>query len=163
MIWVWTYPPWTVLSSCDSKWTSGNWRIDIMFGIITTNYSPWPEVVVLTTQRMMLIHVIHISELASVFILIGAWQVVENEDGFEVIYWKFLTGAVEENVKRRCWQCIHSLKIICQNVAYLRRRLPVISDVLHLAVHNGGFDQELSRYSGDRARKCPAKADVFFL
>lgn len=76
----------------------------------------------------------------SIFILIGAWQVIQNGDGFEVIYWKFLTGAVEENV-RPC-AGVHSLKIICQNLAYLRRRLPVIFNV-HLTVHKGRFDQEL--------------------
>lgn len=88
----------------------------------------------------MTIKIFHVCELDSIFILIGAWQVVQNGDGFEVIYWKFLTGSVEENVK----PCsgTHSLKIICQNLAYLRRRLPVIFDV-HLSVHKGGFDQEL--------------------
>ena len=68
----------------------------------------------------MTIRIFHVSDLDSIFILIGAWQVVQNGDGFEVIYWKFLTGAVEENVK----PCsgTHSLKIICQNLAYLRRK-----------------------------------------
>lgn len=70
----------------------------------------------------------------STFILIGAWQVVQNGDGFEVIYWKFLTGAVEENVRPRA--AVHSWKIICQNLAYLRRRLPVIFNV-RLTVHKG--------------------------
>ncbi len=88
----------------------------------------------------MTIRIFHVSELDSIFILIGAWQVIQNGDGFEVIYWKFLTGAVEENVKPCAGT--HSLKIICQNLAYLRRRLPVIFDV-HLTVHKGGFDQEL--------------------
>lgn len=88
----------------------------------------------------MTIRIFHVSELDSIFILIGAWQVVQNGDGFEVIYWKFLTGAVEENVK--ACSDTHSLKIICQNLAYLRRRLPVIFNVC-LTVHKGGFDQEL--------------------
>lgn len=47
----------------------------------------------------MTIRICHVSELESIFILIGAWQVLQNGDGFEVIYWKFLTGAVEGNVK----------------------------------------------------------------
>lgn len=76
----------------------------------------------------------------SICILIGAWQVVQNGDGFEVIYWKFLTGVVEEYVRPRAG--VHGLKIICQNLAYLKRRLPVIFNV-HLTVHKGGFDQEL--------------------
>lgn len=88
----------------------------------------------------MTIRIFHVSELDAVFILIGVWQVIQNGDGFEVIYWKFLTGAAEENVKPCAG--IHSLKIICQNLAYLRRRLPVIFDV-HLTMHKGGFDQEL--------------------
>lgn len=84
--------------------------------------------------------VFRVSELESIFILIGAWQVIQNGDGFEVIYWKFLTGAVEENVE----PCsgTHSLNIICQSLAYLKRRLPVIFNV-HLTMHKGGFDQEL--------------------
>lgn len=88
----------------------------------------------------MTIRIFLVSELDSIFILIGAWQVVQNGDGFEVIYWKFLTGAVEENVE----PCsgVHRLKIICQNLAYLRRRLPVIFCV-HLTRHKGGFDQRL--------------------
>lgn len=88
----------------------------------------------------MTITIFRVSALDSIFILIGAWQVIQNGDGFEVIYWKFLTGAVEENVKPCAG--IHSLKIICQSVAYLRRRLPVIFYV-HLTMHKGGFDQEL--------------------
>lgn len=56
----------------------------------------------------------------------------------KVIYWKFLTGAVEENIE----PCsgVHRLKIICQNFAYRSRRLPVIFCV-HLTRHKGGFDQ----------------------
>lgn len=88
----------------------------------------------------MTIRTFYVSELESIFILIGAWQVVRDGDGFEVIYWKFLTGAVEENAGPRAGR--HSFKIICQNLAYLRRRLPVISDV-HLTMHMGAFDQEL--------------------
>lgn len=93
----------------------------------------------------MTIRIFLVSELDSIFILIGAWQVVQNGDGFEVIYWKFLTGAVEENVK----PCsgIHSSKIICQNLAYLRTRLPVIFYV-HLTRHKGGFDQHLCSTPG---------------
>lgn len=56
--------------------------------------------------------IFHVSELYSIFILIGAWQVIHNGDGFEVMYWKFLTGAVEENVKPCAGT--HTLKIICQ-------------------------------------------------
>lgn len=60
-------------------------------------------------------------------------------DGFKVIYWKFLTGAVKENVE----PCAGThLKVICQNVAYLWRKLPVILDV-RLTMHTRGFDQEL--------------------
>lgn len=88
----------------------------------------------------MTIRMFHVPGLDSIFILIGAWQVTQNGDGFEVIYWKFLTGAVEENVKHRAGT--HSLEIICQNSAYPRRRLPVIFDA-HLTMHKGGFDQEL--------------------
>lgn len=44
-----------------------------------------------------------VSDLDSIFILIGAWQVARNGDGFEVIYWKFLTGGVEENVEPPFW------------------------------------------------------------
>lgn len=87
----------------------------------------------------MTIRIFCIFELKSIFILIGAWQVIQNGDGFEAIYWKFLTGTVEENV-RPC-AGTHSLKIICQNLAHLRS-LPVIFDV-HLTMHMGGFDQEL--------------------
>lgn len=87
----------------------------------------------------MTIRIFHVSELDSIFILIGAWQLIPNGDGFEVIYWKFLTGTVEENVKLGAG--VQSLKINCQNLAYLRRRLPVIFDV-HLTMHKGGFDQE---------------------
>lgn len=47
----------------------------------------------------MTLRTLGVSELESIFILIGAWQVVQNGDGSEVIYWKFLTGAVKENVK----------------------------------------------------------------
>lgn len=94
----------------------------------------------LSLREKMTMRILHVSELDSIFILIGAWQVAENGDGFEVIYWKFLTGAVEENVKPRTG--IHGSKIICQDLAYLRRRLPVIFHV-RLTVHQGGFDQEL--------------------
>lgn len=82
----------------------------------------------------------HVSELDYIFILIGVWQVVQNGDGFEAICWKFLTGAVEENVEPCAG--VHGLKIICQNLAYPRRRLPVIFDV-HLTAHKGVFDQEV--------------------
>lgn len=95
----------------------------------------------LLLKRMMTMRITHVSQLDSIFILIGAWQVIQNGDGFEVIYWKFLTGMVEESV-RILVPGIHSSKIICQNLAYLRRRLPVIFNV-HLTVHKGGFDQEL--------------------
>lgn len=114
----------------------------------------------------MTMRILHVSELDSIFILIGAWQVIQNGDGFEVIYWKFLTGTGEENVKPCAG--IHSLKIIRQTLAYLRRRLPVIFDV-HLTVHKGGFDQELCCTADvkrihqvdiwlTRQKKCPGKA-----
>lgn len=38
--------------------------------------------------------IFNVSELDSIFILIGAWQVIQKGDGFVVIYWKSLTGAV---------------------------------------------------------------------
>lgn len=143
-----------------------------MFGVITTGYfcAARPEVLIFIAQREMTIRIFHVSELDSIFILIGAWQVIQNGDGFEVIYWKFLTGAVEENVKPCAGT--HSLKIICQNLAYLRRRLPVIFDV-HLTVHKGGFDQELcctpdvkcihqvDIWLTRQKKKCPAKAKRF--
>lgn len=81
--------------------------------------------------------IFHVSELHSICILIGAWQVVQNGDGFQVIYYKFLTGSVEERI-RPC-SGIHNLKIICQNLAYLTGRLPVTFCV-HLKRHQGGFD-----------------------
>ena len=78
----------------------------------------------------------------STFILIGAWQVMQNGDGFEVIHWKFLTDTLAGRRTLEPRAAVRSLKIIRQNLAYPRRRLPVIFNV-HLTVHKGGFDQEL--------------------
>lgn len=80
---------------------------------------------------------IHFSELLPLVVLIDAWQVLQEGDGFEVIFWKLLTGTEYESVR-----VFAGLKIICQNVEYLRRRLPVIFDV-HPTTHKGGFDQEI--------------------
>lgn len=78
----------------------------------------------------MTIRILLVSQLNSIFILIGAWQVVRNGDGFEAIYWKFLTGAVEENVEPRSG--IHRLKIICQNFAYLRKKIGCLSSSMYI-------------------------------
>lgn len=113
-----------------------------MSGFIPTGYLDADRPVVLVFYYLggkMTVRIFHVSGLDSISILIGAWQVMQNGDGFEVVHWKFLTDTVEGNVKPCAG--VQSSKIICQNLAHPRRKLPVIFDV-HLIVHKGGFDQE---------------------
>lgn len=109
----------------------------------------------------MTIRILLVWEFRSIFILIGAWKVVQNGDGCGVIWYKFLTGALKENV-RRC-SGTQDLRIICQNLAYLRRRLPVILRV-HLKRHRGGSDQRPGLLAGTLIykEKNEQKGDVFF-
>lgn len=86
----------------------------------------------------MTIRICHVSELESIFILIGAWQVLQNGDGFEVIYWKFLTGAVEGNVK----PCA-GMQLENHLSKFSISKEKAACHLQCTSAHKGGFDQEL--------------------